>query len=342
MVGGILEMAELNEIKGRRKAAILLVLLGPEKASKVYKHLDEQMIEILTLEIAAVRRIDPGQKETVLKEAQEIIMAREFLDRGGVSYARELLEQSMGEAKAEDLLRKLTSNLQAKPFDFLRASDPIQILSFLQGEHPQMITMILSFLPPEKAAAILSGLPNQDQADVALRIAKMDRITPDVLRETEKELEKKFSAVVGGDYSIAGGVDSVVQIINRAGRKTEKNILEILDETDPELAEEIRKKLFTFEDIVKVDDRSLQKALRDIDNKELAMALKGVSDDMREKFYRNMSSNAVEIIKEEMEYMGPVRLRDVEESQQKIVNMIRALEEAGEIVLGGSGDDIVI
>jgi len=335
-------MAELIEIKGRRKAAILLVLLGPEKASKVYKHLDEQMIEILTLEIAAVRRIDPGQKEIVLKEAQEIIMAREFLDRGGVSYARELLEQSMGEAKAEDLLRKLTSNLQAKPFDFLRASDPIQILSFLQGEHPQMITMILSFLPPEKAAAILSGLPNQDQADVALRIAKMDRITPDVLRETEKELEKKFSAVVGGDYSIAGGVDSVVQIINRAGRKTEKNILEILDETDPELAEEIRKKLFTFEDIVKVDDRSLQKALRDIDNKELAMALKGVSDDMREKFYRNMSSNAVEIIKEEMEYMGPVRLRDVEESQQKIVNMIRALEEAGEIVLGGSGDDIVV
>ncbi len=335
-------MAEMHEIKGRRKAAILLVLLGPEKASKVYKHLDEQMIEILTLEIAAVRRIDPGQKELVLTEAQETIMAREFLDRGGVSYARELLEQSMGEAKAEDLLRKLTSNLQAKPFDFLRASDPIQILSFLQGEHPQMITMILSFLPPEKAAAILSGLPNQDQADVALRIAKMDRITPDVLRETEKELEKKFSAVVGGDYSIAGGIDSVVQIINRAGRKTEKNILEILDETDPELAEEIRKKLFTFEDIVKVDDRSLQKALRDIDNKELAMALKGVSDDMREKFYRNMSSNAVEIIKEEMEYMGPVRLRDVEESQQKIVNMIRALEEAGEIVLGGSGDDIVI
>ena len=335
-------MAELIEIKGRRKAAILLVLLGPEKASKVYKHLDEQMIEILTLEIAAVRRIDPGQKEIVLKEAQEIIMAREFLDRGGVSYARELLEQSMGEAKAEDLLRKLTSNLQAKPFDFLRASDPIQILSFLQGEHPQMITMILSFLPPEKAAAILSGLPNQDQADVALRIAKMDRITPDVLRETEKELEKKFSAVVGGDYSIAGGVDSVVQIINRAGRKTEKNILEILDETDPELAEEIRKKLFTFEDIVKVDDRSLQKALRDIDNKELAMALKGVSDDMREKFYRNMSSNAVEIIKEEMEYMGPIRIKDVEEVQQKIVASIRKLEEQGEIVVARGGEDEMV
>lgn len=335
-------MAESQEIKGRKKAAILLVLLGQEKAAPIYKYLDEQMIEILTLEIASVRRIDPGHREAVLKETQEIIMAREFLDRGGVSYARELLEQSMGEDKAEDLLRKLTSNLQAKPFDFLRASDPIQILSFLQGEHPQMITLILSFLPPDRAAAILGGLSNAEQAEVALRIAKMDRITPDVLRDTEKELEKKFSAVVGGDFSVTGGVDAVVQIINKAGRKTEKNILEILDEKEPELAEEIRKKLFTFEDIVKVDDRSLQKALRDIDNKELAMALKGISEDMREKFYRNMSGNAVEILKEEMEYMGPVRLRDVEESQQKVVDRIRALEEAGEIVLGGSGDDIVI
>ncbi|GAB6280893.1 MAG: flagellar motor switch protein FliG [Thermovirga sp.] len=335
-------MAESQELKGRKKAAILLVLLGQEKAAPIYKYLDEQMIEILTLEIAAVRRIDPGHREAVLKETQEIIMAREFLDRGGVSYARELLEQSMGEEKAEDLLRKLTSNLQAKPFDFLRASDPIQILSFLQGEHPQMITLILSFLPPDRAAAILGGLSNAEQAEVALRIAKMDRITPDVLRDTEKELEKKFSAVVGGDFSVTGGVDAVVQIINKAGRKTEKNILEILDEREPELAEEIRKKLFTFEDIIKVDDRSLQKALRDIDNKELAMALKGISEEMREKFYRNMSSNAVEILKEEMEYMGPVRLRDVEESQQKVVDRIRALEEAGEIVLGGGGDDIVI
>lgn len=335
-------MAESQELKGRKKAAILLVLLGQEKAAPIYKYLDEQMIEILTLEIAAVRRIDPGHREAVLKETQEIIMAREFLDRGGVSYARELLEQSMGEEKAEDLLRKLTSNLQAKPFDFLRTSDPIQILSFLQGEHPQMITLILSFLPPDRAAAILGGLSNAEQAEVALRIAKMDRITPDVLRDTEKELEKKFSAVVGGDFSVTGGVDAVVQIINKAGRKTEKNILEILDEREPELAEEIRKKLFTFEDIIKVDDRSLQKALRDIDNKELAMALKGISEEMREKFYRNMSSNAVEILKEEMEYMGPVRLRDVEESQQKVVDRIRALEEAGEIVLGGGGDDIVI
>jgi flagellar motor switch protein FliG len=335
-------MAGLRELKGRRKAAILLVLLGPEKAAGVYKHLDEQTIEALTLEIATVRRIEPNERGTVLKEAQELIMAREFLNKGGVSYARELLEQAMGEEKADQLLQKLTSNLQVKPFDFLRSSDPMQVLSFLQGEHPQMIALILSFLPPDRSATILGGLGQDQQAEVALRIAKMDRITPDVLRETEQELERKFSAVVGSDYSVTGGVDAVVEIINKAGRKSEKNILEILDEQEPELAEEIRKKLFTFEDIIKVDDRSLQKALRDVETSELALALKGVSEELRAKFFNNMSSRAGEMLQEEMEYMGPVRLRDVEEAQQKIVDRIRALEEAGEIVLGGGGEDIVV
>lgn len=335
-------MAGLQDLKGRRKAAILLVLLGPEKAAEVYKHLDEQTIETLTLEIATVRRIEPKERSAVLKEAQELIMAREFLSKGGVSYARELLEQAMGEEKAEQLLQKLTSNLQVKPFDFLRSSDPVQVLSFLQGEHPQMIALILSFLPPDRAATILGGLDEREQAEVALRIAKMDRITPEVLRETEKELERKFSAVVGSDYSVTGGVDAVVEIINKAGRKSEKNILEILDEQEPELAEEIRKKLFTFEDIIKVDDRSLQKALRDVETSDLALALKGVGEELRAKFFKNMSSRAGEMLQEEMEYMGPVRLRDVEDAQQKIVDRIRALEEAGEIVLGGGGEDIVI
>lgn len=331
-----------NDLKGRKKAAILLVLLGQERASKIYKSLDESTIELLTLEIASLRGVDSAQREAVLREAQELIMAKEFLGRGGVGYARELLEQSMGEEKAEELLKKLTSNLQSKPFDFLRASDPMQLLSFLQGEHPQMIALILSFLAPDKAAPVLAGLPGELQAEVALRIAKMDSVAPDVLRDTEKVLEKKFSAVVGSDFSMVGGIDSVVSIINKAGRKTEKLILEILDEKDPELSEEIRKKLFTFEDIIKVDDRSLQKVLRDVDSKELAMALKGVSEDLREKFYTNMSSRAAEMLKEEMEYIGPLRLRDVEEAQQKVVNKIRAMEEAGEIVLTGGGDDIVV
>jgi flagellar motor switch protein FliG len=263
------------------------------------------------------------------------------LGKGGVSYARELLEQALGKEKAEDLLKRLTSSLQSKPFDFLRTSDPVQLFSFLQGEHPQTIALILAYLPPDKAAAIISGLPGELQADVAFRIAKMDSVSPEVLKEAEKVMERKFSAVVGADFSRAGGIDSIVAIINKAGRKTEKQILEILDEKDPEMAEEIRKKLFTFEDIVKIDDKSLQKVVRDVDTKDLAMALKGVSDDLREKFYRNMSSRAVEMLKEEMEYMGPVRLRDVEEAQQKIVNIIRKLEEAGEIVIAGSGEDIV-
>ena len=329
------------ELKGRRKAAMLLILLGPEKAAKIYKHLDEASIEFLTLEIASVRKITPEERKAVLKEVQEMVMAKEFLGKGGVSYARELLEQALGKERAEELLKRLTSSLQSKPFDFLRTSDPMQLFSFLQGEHPQTIALILSYLPSDKAAAIISGLPGELQADVAFRIAKMDSIAPDVLREAERVLEKKFSAVVGADFSKAGGIDSIVEIISKAGRKTEKQILEILDEKDPEMAEEIRKKLFTFEDIIKVDDRSLQKVLRDIDNKDLAMALKGVSDDLREKFYKNMSSRAVEMLKEEMEYMGPVRLRDVEEAQQKIVGVIRKLEEAGEIVLMGSGDDFV-
>jgi len=329
-------------MKGRRKAAILLVLLGPETAAQVYRHLDEATIEMLTLEIAAVRRVDPEEREAVLKEVKEILMAKEFLGRGGVAYARELLEQAMGREKAEELLRKLTSSLQTKPFDFLRASDPVQLFSFLQGEHPQMIALILSFLPADRAAAVLGGLPPESQADVALRIAKMDRVTPEVLRETERVLEKKMSAVMGADFSLAGGVDSVVQILNKSGRKTEKNILEILDERDPELAEEIRKKLFTFEDILRIDDRSLQKALRDVDGKEMALALKGVSENLKEKFFRNMSSRAVEMLKEEMELLGPVRLRDVEEAQQKIVNRIRSLEEAGEILFTGGGDDVVL
>ena len=329
------------ELKGRRKAAMLLILLGPEKAAKIYKHLDEASIEFLTLEIASVRKITSEERRAVLKEVQEMVMAKEFLGKGGVSYARELLEQALGKERAEELLRRLTSSLQSKPFDFLRTSDPMQLFSFLQGEHPQTIALILSYLPSDKAAAIISGLPGELQADVAFRIAKMDSIAPDVLREAERVLEKKFSAVVGADFSKAGGIDSIVEIISKAGRKTEKQILEILDEKDPEMAEEIRKKLFTFEDIIKVDDRSLQKVLRDIDNKDLAMALKGVSDDLREKFYKNMSSRAVEMLKEEMEYMGPVRLRDVEEAQQKIVGVIRKLEEAGEIVLMGSGDDFV-
>ncbi len=335
-------MALVKDIKGRKKAAIFMVLLGQKKASHIYKYLDEATIELLTLEIASLRGIDTAARDTVLQESRELVIAKEFMGRGGVSYARELLEQSMGSDKAEELLRKLTSNLQSKPFDFLRASDPIQLLSFLQGEHPQMIALILSFLSAEKAAPVLGGLPGELQAEVALRIAKMDRVAPDVLRDTEKVLEKKFSAVVGSDFSMVGGIDSVVAIINKAGRKAEKLILEILDEKDPELSEEIRKKLFTFEDIILVDDRSLQKLLRDLDNKELAMALKGVGDELRDKFYNNMSARASEMLKEEMEYMGPLRLRDVEEAQQKVVTKIRALEEAGEIVLTGSGDDIVI
>lgn len=331
-----------KELKGRKKAALLLILLGQERASKIYEFLDEATIESLTLEIATVRNIDPEEKVELLREAREIIMAREFMNQGGVSYAKDLLERSIGPEKAEILLRKLTSNLQTRPFDFLRASDPLQILSFIQGEHPQMIALILSFLSPEQAASILSGLSYEQQAEVTVRVARMDRVTPEVLRDAESVLERKLSTVIGQDFSLTGGIDAVVEIINRAGRGAEKNILEILDEREPELAESIRKRLFVFEDIYNLDDRSLQRVLRDLDTKELSLALKGVSEELREKFYRNMSTRAAEMLKEEMQYMGPVRLRDVEEAQQRVVNQVRTLEEAGEIVLSRGDEELVV
>jgi len=331
-----------KDLRGREKAAILLVTLGPEVSSQVYKHLDEATIELLTLEIANMRKITPETKVAVLKEAQEIIMAHEFMTQGGVDYARKLLEQALGPERAQDILRRITASLQVRPFDFVKHTDPQQLLSFIQGEHPQTIALILSYLSPEQGATVLGGLPPSMQWDVARRIARMDRITPEVLREVERVLERKLSTVMGQDFTIAGGVDAVVGIINRVDRGTERNIIEALEEQDPELAEEIKKRLFVFEDIMGMDDRSLQRVLREVDMKDLSLALKGATEELRVKFFRNMSKRAAEMLKEDMDYMGPVRVKDVEESQQKVVNVIRALEDVGEIVISRGGEEDLV
>jgi flagellar motor switch protein FliG len=331
-----------KDLRGREKAAILLVTLGPEVSSQVYKHLDEATIELLTLEIANMRKITPETKVAVLKEAQEIIMAHEFMTQGGVDYARKLLEQALGPERAQDILRRITASLQVRPFDFVKHTDPQQLLSFIQGEHPQTIALILSYLSPEQGATVLGGLPPSMQWDVARRIARMDRITPEVLREVERVLERKLSTVMGQDFTIAGGVDAVVGIINRVDRGTERNIIEALEEQDPELAEEIKKRLFVFEDIMGMDDRSLQRVLREVDMKDLSLALKGATEELRVKFFRNMSKRAAEMLKEDMDYMGPVRVRLVEEAQQKIVNVVRGLEEAGEIVIARGGEEQLV
>jgi len=328
-----------SSLLGREKVAVLMVILGNEIASEIYKLLDDTSIEITTLEIANLRKVPPELKLEVMKEAQEILMAREFMARGGVEYARDILERALGPERAQNLLGRVTASLQVRPFDFMRHTDPQQVLGFIQGEHPQTIALIMSYLEPPQAALIISGLPAVMQAEVAKRIARMDRITPEILREVERVLERKLSTVMGQDFTLAGGVDAVVAIINSADRATERNIMEYLEENDPELAEEIKKRLFVFEDILRLDDRSLQRVLREVELKELGLALKGATDELRNKFFKNMSKRAAEMLKEDMDFMGPVRVKDVEESQQKIVNAVRSLEEAGEIVIATGGED---
>ena len=336
-------MAKSNSsVSNREKIAVLMVALGNDIAAEVYKKLDDPAIELITLEVANLRKVTPELKLEVLKEAQEVLMAREFMARGGVDYARDILEKALGPERAQNLLARITASLQVRPFDFMRHTDPQQVLGFIQGEHPQTIALILSYLEAPQAAMILSGLPAIMQAEVAKRIARMDRITPEVLREVERVLERKLSTVMGQDFTMAGGIDAVVAIVNSADRTTERNIMEHLEENDPELAEEIKKRLFVFEDIIRLDDRSLQRVLREVDMKELGLALKGATEELRTKFFKNMSKRAAEMLKEDMDYMGPVRVKDVEESQQKVVNIVRGLEEQGEIVIASGGEDELV
>ena len=336
-------MAKSNSsVSNREKIAVLMVALGNDIAAEVYKKLDDTAIELITLEVANLRKVTPELKLEVLKEAQEVLMAREFMARGGVDYARDVLERALGPERAQNLLARITASLQVRPFDFMRHTDPQQVLGFIQGEHPQTIALILSYLEAPQAAMILSGLPAVLQAEVAKRIARMDRITPEVLREVERVLERKLSTVMGQDFTMAGGIDAVVAIVNSADRTTERNIMEHLEENDPELAEEIKKRLFVFEDIIRLDDRSLQRVLREVDMKELGLALKGATEELRTKFFKNMSKRAAEMLQEDMDYMGPVRVKDVEESQQKVVNIVRGLEEQGEIVIASGGEDELV
>ncbi len=336
-------MAKSNSsVSNREKIAVLMVALGNDIAAEVYKKLDDTAIELITLEVANLRKVTPELKLEVLKEAQEVLMAREFMARGGVDYARDVLERALGPERAQNLLARITASLQVRPFDFMRHTDPQQVLGFIQGEHPQTIALILSYLEAPQAAMILSGLPAVMQAEVAKRIARMDRITPEVLREVERVLERKLSTVMGQDFTMAGGIDAVVAIVNSADRTTERNIMEHLEENDPELAEEIKKRLFVFEDIIRLDDRSLQRVLREVDMKELGLALKGATEELRTKFFKNMSKRAAEMLQEDMDYMGPVRVKDVEESQQKVVNIVRGLEEQGEIVIASGGEDELV
>ncbi|GFI02008.1 MAG: flagellar motor switch protein FliG [Lachnospiraceae bacterium] len=332
-----------EKISGVQKAAILLIALGPEKSATIFKHLKEEEIEELTLEIANTRSVTPQVKDEVIDEFYQVCLAQQYIAEGGINYAKELLEKALGNEKALDVIGKLTASLQVKPFEFVRKTDAGQLLNFIQDEHPQTIALILSYLSASQSALIISALPPDRQADVAKRIAVMDRTSPDVVKEVEKVLESKLASLVNQDYTIIGGVDAVVDILNTVDRGTEKHIMETLEIEEPELADEIRKKMFVFEDILLLDDRAIQRVLRDVDNNDLGLALKGANEQVQNVIFNNLSKRLAVMIKEDMEFMGPVRMKDVEEAQQKIVNIIRKLEDSGEIVISrGGGDEIVV
>ncbi len=323
-----------EELKGIQKAAILLIALGPEKSSLIFKHLKEEEIEDLTLEIANTKSVTPQVKEKVINEFYEVCLAQQYIAEGGIGYAKELLEKALGADKAMDVIGKLTASLQVKPFEFVKKTDASQLLNFIQDEHPQTIALILSYLSAGQAATILGALIPEKQAEVARRIATMDRTSPDVIKEVERVLESKLSSLVNQDYTIIGGVDAVVEILNTVDRGTEKHIMETLEVEEPELADEIRKKMFVFEDILLLDDRAIQRVLRDVDNNDLAIACKGSTEEVQNAIFSNMSKRLAEMIREDMEFMGPVRMKDVEEAQQKIVNII--------VISRGGGDEIVV
>lgn len=330
-------------LSGRQKAAILMIYLGSDLSSKVFRNLGEDDIEQLTMEIANLRKITSDKRDAVIEEFYQMCLASEYLSQGGIEYAKDVLERALGNQKAMEILHRITATLAVRPFDFVRKTDPAQLLNFIQGEHPQTIALVIAYLDPEKAAIVLSALPQDRQADVARRIAVMDRTSPEIIKEVERVLERKLSSVVPQEVMAAGGVQSVVQVLNRVDRSTEKTIMETLEIQDPELAEEIKKLMFVFEDIVQLDDRSIQRILREIDSQDLALALKGTGEEVAAKIMRNMSKRASEMLREDIDFMGPVRLRDVEEAQQRIVASIRRLEEAGEIIIArGGGDEIIV
>lgn len=331
-----------GELTGLDKAAILLISLGPELSSRLLRYLPEAEIERVTSRIANMSTVSTEMKAAVTEEFLQLSEAQQYLLHGGINYAREILEKSVGPAKANEIIRKLTDSSKIRPFAMIRKADPRQMINYIYNEHPQTIALILAYLEPEQASIVISGLPEDMQANIARRIALMDRTSPEIVKEVEAVLESKLSSLMEHDFTSVGGVKTLVDILNRVDRATEKVILETMEKDDQELAEEIRKRLFVFEDIINLDDTSIRRILREVDTKDLALALKGSSQDVANRIYKNMSQRAGEMLKEDIEFLGPIRLREVEEAQQRIVQIIRRLDEAGEIVISRGGEDALI
>jgi len=333
-----------DTLTGAQKAAVLLVQLGREKTAAVLKTLRESEVEEVLAEIARMRGVTPQTVDSVFEEFQTLATARRHYSQGGIDFAREVLESTVGPEKAAELLGRMKASLVELPFEFLRRADPRQVLSFLQDEHPQTVALVLAHMSAEHAAIVLSGMPEDLQADVAHRVAVMGTTSPDVVRQVEAVLERKLSSVLQStDASAAGGLKPLVDIINHSDRATERLILEGLERRDPALAEEVRSQMFMFEDITTLDDRSVQLVLRQVDSKELAIALKGVGQDVRDKIMSNVSERAAANLADEIELLGAVRLSSVEEAQAKVITSIRALEESGQIIISrGDRDEYVV
>jgi len=329
-------------VKGRRKAAVLLISLGTERAAQVFKHLRDDEIEALSLEMAKLQRVDPGTSESVLEELAATVTAYDSLNAGGVDYAREVLERALGPERALEIIGRMSTVIERRPFEFLRKTPPEQMVTFLRNESPQTIALVIANLHTTLASQVLSNLPDSDQAEIALRIARMGETSPDVVKQVEDVMRQKLDTVVQQEYSAAGGIKSLAEILNHTDRSTERNVLDSLTETDEELAVEVRRLLFVFEDIIKLDDRAIQMILREADQKDLALALRGVSDEVKDRILGNMSERGAQMLTEEMEFQPPQRKRVVEEAQGRIVAIVRKLEEAGAVVLSRGEEDAVV
>lgn len=332
-----------NKLTGKQKAAAIIISLGAEDASKIYKYLKEDEIEFLTYEISRLQHISPQVMEETLKDFYDICLTQKVITEGGFEYAKNVLEKAFGAQMATNLLERVTKSLRTKAFEFIRKSDYKNLLTIIQNEHPQTIALILSYARADQASAIISELPKEKRIAVVERIAKMDRTSPEIIRQVEESLQKKFNSIVSVDFTEIGGVNYIADIMNNMDRGNEKYIFDELNKKDIKLADEIRKRMFVFEDIIIMDSLGIQRFLREVDSKDLVYAIKGSNKEVADIIFSNMSSKMSETIKSELEYTHNIRLRDVEESQQRIVSVIRRLEEEGELYISKGGkDDIIV
>ena len=333
------ESADDGGLNGLTKSAILLLAVGPETASLILRKLDRDTVEEVTREVASLKDVPAEKRNGIVEEFYNLVLARQYVDVGGLDYARALLEKCLPRDEAANIIEQIEHQVHQQPFSFLQKAESENLLTFIQEEHPQTIALILAHLPSGKAAEILVGLPPAKQIEVVTRVANMEQTSPEVIKEVERGLEQRLSGIVSQRFQKVGGVEAVAEMLNLADRSTEKAIFESLESEDPDLVEQIRRLMFVFEDILLVNDKGIQAVLKEIDNDDLALALRTASEELKEKIFKNMSERAAQLIKEDMEYMGPVRVSDVEAAQQKIVDVVRRLEDAGEIVIAGRGGE---